>query len=236
MTMFSVTSITYGIFMADYVELPQYFLQFYFTCLLCGVVCAMLIPRIPPLSKFEDTYYGGVQTRFDENKPEGKSMVQWAYDKGLATANKANSFGFYVKKGFVSLMNYWFNLMPVVLTVGTIGLILVNFTPIFDWIGYPFRLLLQLFQIPEAAAAAPAMVTGFIDFFIPLPIALQISEPLTRFVILCMSFVQIIYLTQVGALIMKSKVKVSLLQLLVIYLERTIVSLPIICIIAHLLF
>ena len=236
MTMFSVTSITYGVFMADYVELPGYFLQFYFTCLLCGVVCAIILPRVRPLSKFEDTYYGGEQTAFDEVRPEGCGVFQWAYEKGLSTAAKAESFGYYVKKGFYSLMNYWFNLMPVVLTVGTIGLILVNFTPIFDWIGYPFRLVLELFRIPEAASAAPAMITGFIDFFIPLPIANQIADLGTRFVILCISFVQVIYLTQVGALMMKSKVKISLMQLLVIFLERTVISLPIICVVAHLLF
>lgn len=236
MTMFSVTSITYGIFMADYVGLPGYFLHFYATCLFCGVVCAMVIPRVRPLSKFEDTYYGGAQTAFDEIRPENYSLLQWAYEKGIKTADKAGSLGYYVKKGFISLMNYWFNLMPVVLTVGTIGLILVNFTPIFDWIGYPFRLLLELFRIPEATSAAPAMITGFIDFFIPLPIANQISSLSARFVILCMSFVQVIYLTQVGALMMKSKVKISLMQLLVIFLERTIISLPIVCVVAHLLF
>lgn len=236
MTMFSVTSISYAIFMADYVGLSDKFLQFYFTCLLCGIVCAILIPRIPPISKFEDTYYEGKQTSFDERKPENMSMMHWAYSKGVEKASKTQGLGYYLKKGTVGLLNYWFSLMPIVLTVGTVGLILVNYTPIFDYIAYPFKLLLELFGIPEATAAAPAMIVGFIDFFIPLPIAGQIESLMTRFVIVCMALVQVIYLTQVGALIMKSKVNINLWQLFVIFLERTIISLPIICGIAHLLF
>lgn len=236
MTMFSLTSVTYAIFMADYVGLSDKFLPYYFTCLLCGIVCAVLIPRIPPLSGFEDTYYGGVQTAFDEYPPEGTSMLSWAYQKGVKRAASAEGLKYYLRKGVLGLCNYWLALLPVVMAVGTIGLAVVEYTSVFNILAYPFQLILQLFQIPEAAKAAPGMITGFIDFFIPLPIANGIESLMTRFVVLCMSLVQIIYLTQVGALIMKSSVKVSFWQLLAIFLERTIVSLPIICIVAHIIF
>lgn len=236
MTMFSVTSISYAVFMANYVGLADKFLQYYLTSLLCGVICAIVIPRTPPLSRFEDTYYGGKKTGYEEYPPEDTSMLKWAYTKGVERAAGTEDFSYYFKKGVYGLIGYWFNLMPTVLTVGTIGLIVVNYTPIFDVIGYPFRLILELFRIPEAQAAAPAMVTGFIDFFIPLPIANQISSLMTRFVILCMSFIQLIYLTQVGTLIIRSKVGVSLLQLFIIFLQRTIVSLPIVCLVAHIIF
>lgn len=236
MTMFSLTSITYAIFMANYVGLEDYFLEYYLTCLICGIACAILIPRIPPLSRYEDTYYGGVQTAFDEYPPKGTSTISWAYKKGLECAAKAEGLKFYLRKGVLGLANYWLALLPVVMAVGTIGLAAVEYTPVFDILSYPFQLILQLFHIPEAAAAAPGMITGFIDFFIPLPIANGIDSMMTRFVVLCIALIQIIYLTQVGALIMKSSVKISFVELLLIFLERTLVSLPIICIVAHIIF
>lgn len=53
------------------------------------------------------------------------------------------------------------------MALGTIALMIAEFTPIFDYLSYPFVPLLQVLQIPEAQAAAPAMLVGFADMFLP---------------------------------------------------------------------
>ena len=50
--------------------------------------------------------------------------------------------------------------LPSVMAIGTVALILANYTPIFEWLGIPFRPLLQLLQVPEADAVASTMIVA----------------------------------------------------------------------------
>lgn len=122
------------------------------------------------------------------------------------------------------------------MAIGTIALIIAEFTPVFHWISQPMIPLLYLLQIPEAAAAAPASIIGFIDMFLPAVLASGIEAEITRFVIGALSLVQIIYLTEMGTLLLISKIPVKLWHLLVIFIERTLISLPIIALIAHMIY
>jgi nucleoside recognition membrane protein YjiH len=100
----------------------------------------------------------------------------------------------------------------------------------------PFVPLLELLQIPEAAAASETMVVGFADMFIPAILATSIESDLTRFVIAALSVTQLIYMSEVGALLLGSKIPVNIVELFVIFLLRTLVTLPVIALIAHLVF
>jgi nucleoside recognition membrane protein YjiH len=81
------------------------------------------------------------------------------------------------------------------------------------------------------------MIVGFTDMFTPSVIAAGcIESPMSRFIVAVVSVTQVIYLSEVGGLILGSKIPVNLLELFVIFLERTLVSLFIVAPIAHLIF
>ena len=81
------------------------------------------------------------------------------------------------------------------------------------------------------------MIVGFTDMFTPSIIAAAtVESPMTRFIIAVISVTQLIYLSEVGGLILGSKIPVNLLELFVLFLERTIISLLIVAPIAHLVF
>ena len=96
--------------------------------------------------------------------------------------------------------------------------------------------LLELLQLPEAEAASKTIMVGFADMFIPAVLASTIESDITRFVIAAMSVTQLIYMSEVGALLLGSKIPVKLWELFVIFLLRTLVTLPVIAGVAHLLF
>lgn len=124
--------------------------------------------------------------------------------------------------------------MPAVMFIGTISLILATYTPVFNWLGYPFLPLLKLLQIPEAVAASSCVVVGFGDMFIPSIIAsATIQSEFTRFVIAAISITQLIYMSEVGALLLSSKLPLKLKDLIFIFLERTVISLVIATMIAR---
>ena len=73
--------------------------------------------------------------------------------------------------------------------------------------------------------------------FTPSVIAAEgIADPMSRFIVATVSVTQLIYLSEVGGLILGSKIPVNVVELFILFLERTIISLIIVCPVAHLLF
>ncbi|KHF27424.1 hypothetical protein LR68_03787 [Anoxybacillus sp. BCO1] len=130
----------------------------------------------------------------------------------------------------------WLGVLPVVMAIGTVALIIAETTPVFEWLGKPFVPLLTLLQVPEASAAAQTMVVGFADMFLPAIIGSGIESEFTRFVIACVSVTQLIYMSEVGGLLLASKLPITFKDLVVIFLLRTLITLPIIVFIAHFIF
>jgi nucleoside recognition membrane protein YjiH len=127
-----------------------------------------------------------------------------------------------------------FDLIPIVIAWGTLALVIATYTPIFNWISYPMGLYLQLFGVEEAMAVAPSTLIGFADMFIPALLIGGIQSIKTKFVIGVLSLVQIIYLTEVGAIIIKSEIPLNLWKLFVVFLERTLIAIPLIVLFANL--
>ena len=63
-----------------------------------------------------------------------------------------------------------------------------------------------------------------------------IESELTRFFIATVSVTQLIYMSEVGGLILGTKLPLKIWDLFIIFLIRTIISIPIIAAIAHILF
>ena len=131
-------------------------------------------------------------------------------------------------------MVMFFDLIPIVVAWGTLALIIATYTPVFDWISYPMGLYLKLLGVPEAFAAAPATLVGFTEMIIPALLSVGLTSVKTKFIIGVLSLVQINYLTEVGTIIIKSEIPLNFWKLLVIFLERTIVALPLIVLFANL--
>ena len=62
------------------------------------------------------------------------------------------------------------------------------------------------------------------------------APDVTRFIVAVISVTQVLFLDEVGGLILGSKLPINLLELFIIFLERTIISLLIVCPLANLIF
>ncbi|WP_226584745.1 YjiH family protein [Halobacillus litoralis] len=233
---FSIASIAFSLVIAKFLSIDHMFVPFYFTVVVCGVVAAVICPRIPPLSLKKETYHETVGKQIDEEVPKGVSTLRWGFDKAIEKADQVKSVKAVVKKGMFNVADIWFGLIPLVMALGTVALVIAEFTPIFTYLSYPFIPLLNLLQIPEAAEAAPAMIVGFADMFLPAVVGSGIESELTRFVIGVMALTQLIYMSEIGILLIKSKIPINIFELFVIFLQRTIITLPIAALLAHLLF
>ena len=233
-TTFSAVSITFALVVISEVGLEHMFLPFYGVVSFAGIVAAIIVPKLPPLSKVPDTYYTEKSHR--EDIPQGKTAFRYGMELALEKGEKAPGIGQFVKSGMENVVEMWFGTLPVILAMGTIALIIAEYTPVFRILGMPFIPLYNLLGVPEAAAASQTVIIGFADMFLPSVIASGFTSEMTKFVVAATSVTQLIYMSEIGSIIMGSKIPVSLKDLFIIYIERTLVTLPVIAVFAHFLF
>ncbi|CAM3043331.1 YjiH family protein [Vibrio mytili] len=236
-TTFSAVSITFSLVVIAQVQLEHLFLPFYGAVCLAGIVAAIIIPRLPPLSLKTDRYIDGSEPNANSDAlPEGHTTWSWGMDLALQRASQVTSVRSVFKEGVHNAVDMVFGVLPVVMGLGTVALMIAEYTSVFEVLGQPFIPYLELLHIPEAVAASQTIVVGFADMFIPAILAASIDNEMTRFVIAAMSVTQLIYMSEVGALLLGSKIPVNIVELFVIFILRTLITLPVIAGVAHLIF
>lgn len=235
-TTFSAVSITFSLVVLEQVGLVSLFGPYYLTILISAVVAAIIIPKLPPLSNKEDRYYDGVKKDIGEDIPDGYSNFEWANELALNRAEESFHAGDFFKKGFKTVTDLWFGVLPVIMAFGTLALILATYTPIFEWIGIPFIPILKLLQVPYAVEASQTIMVGFADMFLPSIIGSTIPSEMTRFIVATLSVTQLVYLSEAGAVILGSDINITPLDLFIIFIQRTLVTLPVIVLAAHIIF
>ncbi|MBM7648293.1 nucleoside recognition membrane protein YjiH [Bacillus ectoiniformans] len=235
-TAFSVVSVTFCLVVISQVGLERYFIPFYVTVIVSGIIAALILPRIYPLANKGDTFINDDERKGDEESiPSGYSPISYGFEQAVVQAKK-NKPSEVVSDSFRNVFDMWLGVAPVVMALGTIALVIAEYTPVFQWLGVPFIPLLELLQIPSAAAASETIMVGFADMFLPAIIGADIESELTRFVIACLSVSQLVYMSEMGGLLLGSKIPVNLKDLIIIFLLRTLITLPIIAAAAHLIF
>lgn len=235
-TTFSAVSITFCLVVLNQVGLVHLFGPYYLTVVVAGLAAAVIMPKIPPLSKKSNGYYKGVKMDAGEDIPKGFTNSQWGLHLAVKKAQESSGVKSFVTNGTKTVLDMWLGVLPAIMAFGTIALIIAETTPVFEWLGMPFIPLLKLFQVPYAVEASQTVMVGFADMFLPSVIGASIPNEMTRFIIATLSVTQLVYLSEAGAVILGSKIDITPMDLFVIFIERTFITLPIIVIAAHLIF
>lgn len=234
-TCFSAASLPFCLVIAAMLGVDSQFALFYLTLVITGLLSVIIMCRIPPLSLFSDDYYAPVGKRIREDqRGDDPHKLSRALHAACDTAEEAPGAWGILKDGLKMVGGIAFGLMPTVMCYGTIALILATYTPIFTWLSMPFGYYLQLLGVADAFQAAPATIVGFADMIIPAVLGANIPAFDTRFIIGVLSLVQIVYMTEVGTLMLMSKMPINFWQLLLIFLEKTVIALPIIVLLTRL--
>lgn len=234
-TCFSAVSLPFCLVIAGMLGVAKDFFAFYLILAAVGVLSAMIMVRIPPLSLYPDTFYEKTGRQNWEQVPENLTRGQWALKRATDKAQETIGVMPVLKEGAAMFSGIIFALTSIVMCYGTLALILADYTPFFTYLSYPFAYYLQLLQVPDAFQAAPATIAGFADMIIPAVLGSNIPSYETRFIIGILSLVQIVYMTEVGTLIITSKMPIRLGGLILIFLEKTVIALPLIVLFTKLL-
>ncbi|TCO78494.1 YjiH family protein [Chromatocurvus halotolerans] len=232
-TNFSIVSIAFALLVASFIGINHLFVPFYLTVIVAGLIAAVVVPRLPPLSRKPDTYYAPVGCRIQEENTGDQHLFRYSLGMAVARAEGAPGPRALIRLALFNVADIFFGLLPLVVAIGTVALMLAEFTPLFTWLSYPMVPVLEWMGLPEAGAAAPATLVGFADMFLPAVLASGIESELTRFVIASLSLTQLVYMSEIGTLLLKSRIPIALWELAAIFLLRTVVTLPIIVVMAH---
>lgn len=238
-TNFSVVSVPFALLVAKTVGVDDLFPQYYMTVVITGVITAMIMPRIPPLSRFSDEPFDTLHPLRESAGGDG-SLIKEAITLASRRAATALPLGQQMRVAAGHILDIWFGLVPAVIAVGGIGMILATeIVPgtgknILEIVTTPIVPFIEMFGLPEAAKAAPALIAGFLDMFLPALIGTTIESEYTRFVVGVLSVTQLIYMSEIGILMLKCEIPLRFWHLLVVFTLRTVIGLPIVVVIAKL--
>jgi nucleoside recognition membrane protein YjiH len=231
-TGFSTVSATFMIIVARTLGLMEMWNIYFWSTLLITFIITAITVRLWPLSRKADRYFDGT----GQPEPEYKGdLFRNAWAEGLAATDRApglvQSVRGTLKEGFQMALG----ILPSIMSVGLIGLVLAEFTPVFDVIGYIFYPFTALFQLPEAMLAAKAASMSIAEMF--LPALLVANAPMvTKFVIGVTCVSSILFFSASIPCIMATDIEISVTEMVVIWLQRTILSLVLAAPLALILF
>ena len=225
-TNFSAVSITFMLIVLANVHLDHIFLEFYFTVCATGFIAAMIVPRLPPLSGMKDIYFNG-SVKCQQNAV-GDSSYKKAVSCAVAKVKSIDSVTSIFLNSAKNSLATILSVLPIVMAVGTIAYLIAKCTNIFTILGLPFFYIFDFIGLPEAKAASSVVMLGFADMLLPSMLTQDIDSEMVRFIIACLSVTQLVYLSEIGVLIVSSSIPLSLLDLFYIFLVRTLVCLPIV--------
>lgn len=232
-TNFSVVSIPFVVLTARVAGIPELFVHLYAAMVGIGIICAVVTPRIPPLSRLPDTYHEPVGRQIHEAVEENVSSFRWALDQGLYRARNAPAPRRLIGGGLKAVADLFFTMMPAAMTIEFLCLVVYHHTPFFQYLTAPLIPILEILGVPQAGAAAPGIVIGLLDQFVPALIAAGIDDRITSFVLAGLSVTQLIFFAETAVLILRSAIPLNALQLITIFGLRTVIALPILALTAH---
>ncbi len=229
-TNFSVVSLPFSLLIAEVAGIGHLYFSWYLTVIVVCILCAFVMVRVPPLSRMKDSYHPGSGNHPRGNSASGTGQQAGMLDRAIASATaraaSAPDMKGLVRTSLLQTVSVTFNVIPASMALATLTAVLVFHTSVFQWLSWPLAWLLGLLGFPEAAAAAPGLLAGFLDQFMPALIAAGLDSELARFVLAGLSVTQLIFMAEVGVLILRSPLPLKFTDLMLIFALRTFIVFP----------
>jgi len=231
---FSTASAAFMVIVAKTLGLMERWNTFFWVTLVVTFAVSAIIARLRPLSAYDDSY------ATPEGNPETEckgNLLKGACIEGIKTAGNAPALMQNLKSSFVDGMMMNLRMLPSILSFGVISLLLIKMTPVFDYLAYIYYPITWLFGIPDAMLVAKASAIVGAEMFIPSVLAAGAgAADASKFVIGVVSISVILFFSGSIPVIIATDVKFLLRHMLVVILERTVLTLLIACPIAMILF
>jgi nucleoside recognition membrane protein YjiH len=234
-TCFSTVSIGFVGVVAATLEILDLFPIVFAAYFVCVVVTAAILVRIPPISTVPEEYIAepDPEVAFSGGPTE---YVRLALSEAVKKAEEGESFTAAATRGFVDGLKLTSLILGTILAVGLAATLLSANTPVFDILGRPLIPVIAALGIPDAATVAPATIVGITEMYVPVLLVTETALK-AKFFVAVLAVSQLIFFSSVGPMTMDmfSDVPVRFRDLVALFVMRTVVLVPLIAGITHLL-
>jgi nucleoside recognition membrane protein YjiH len=154
-------------------------------------------------------------------------ILKQAFDNAVRRSRTSPTFVEYLRIAAGNYFEVIFGIAAISIGVVAVSTIIINHTPLFDWLSAPLIPLMRLLDLAPAEVMAPGFIIGFLELFLPTLLTDQIASEYSRFVLTGVSVCQLIYMSEVGILILRSILPLGLIDLLLVFVVRTIIVTPV---------
>lgn len=126
-------------------------------------------------------------------------------------------------------------IVPSILSIGLAGLLLATYTPVFDLLGWIFVPVAALVGLPDPALAGKAVAVGIAEMFLPATVVAGHESEVLRFTVGVTAVSQIVFFSALVPSILATSIPVNVGRLVILWLERVILTILITAPLAHLL-
>lgn len=227
---FSTVSATFMIIVAKTLGLMHMWNFYFWSTLLITFAVTAITVRIYPLNKKSDLNINN--EKIEEVKKEGNIFIN-AINEGIKGASKADPILENIKTNFIDGFKMTMAILPTILSIGLLGLLLAEYTPLFDIAAYLFYPVTYILQLPEPMLAAKAISLGIAEMFLPALAVKEVSAEIVRYVVGVVSISSILFFSASIPCIMSTSIPLNIKEILILWFQRTIISLIIAGIVAH---
>ncbi len=223
-TGFSTVSATFMVVVAKTLGLMDKWNLYFWSTLIITFLVTAITTRIYPLNKKPDLGYEGMEVVKEPVVEKGK-LFSTALNEGLEACSQAPGFVEGLIKNFKDGINLALNIGPTLMSIGFLGLLLAEYTPLFDIMGYiflPFTMILGFG--PEAMMVAKGCAISLAEMFLPANIVAA-GSPLAQGVIAIVCVAEILFFSASIPCILGTDIKLSVKDLVIIWAERVVLSL-----------
>ncbi|SKC91802.1 YjiH family protein [Maledivibacter halophilus] len=223
-TGFSTVSATFMVVVAGTLGLMEKWNIYFWGTLAITFIVTAITTRIYPLSKKSDKGYNGREV-IPETKAEKGKLFSTALEEGLKSCQRAPGVVEGIIRNFKDGIGLALSIGPTLMSIGFFGLVLAEFTPVFDIIGYifvPFTMLLGFGA--EATLLAKACAISLAEMFLPASIVAS-SSPIVQGVVAIVCVSELLFFSASIPCILATEININIKDLIIIWVERIILSL-----------
>lgn len=234
-TNFSVVSVGYIGVLASIAGIEQMYGTLLIGSFVIVLVMAAIMVRIPPLSRMDNLCMNGESQNHVSLKLGARERLRQALQVGTEKSQEFTPEAF--KSNFLQAFKFAQKTVGVMIPTVMFVMVIAYDTPFFQWLGYPLVPLIRLLGIPDAVAIAPSVLIGIVEISLPsiLVAGGRVAAQSVYFIVQ-LSIVQIIFFSEAGNAILSSKIPLKAGKLVLIFLVRTAVAMPIVAMLSHILF
>jgi nucleoside recognition membrane protein YjiH len=234
-TGFSTVSATFMIVVARTAGFMDIWNFYFFSTLVITFAVTALVVRMWPLSRMDESYVDG---RGKPEKPVPGNLFINAINAGLAAASETSSVSRKLWENVKGGMMMCFTLTPCIASIAVIAIVLVNLTSVFDLLGLifaPVTYPLSLFGLPEHLMVAKACCMVLGEMFVANIVVASLPEA-AKYVVAVVSVSAILFFGGSIPCVLAADIKIKVWQIMVIWFERSVLSIILAGIVAVVVF